>query len=137
MNLVFVYNADSGVFNTLTDIAHKILSPDTYQCNLCNLTHGYFQAHEEWKTFLHDLDAQIEFLHRDEFVKKYAKEKDVTEVDYPAIFVNDKEELKLWIDKKVINKMSSTDDLMETIRAALLRNESGVKDADDILSLPV
>jgi len=27
--LVFVYNADSGMFNTLTDIAHKVFSPKT------------------------------------------------------------------------------------------------------------
>ena len=35
--LVFVYNADSGVFNALADAAHKIFSPRTYACNLCAL----------------------------------------------------------------------------------------------------
>jgi len=137
MKLVFVYNADSGVFNALTDIAHKIFSPDTYQCNLCNLTHGYFQAREEWMTFLDDLDADIEFLHRDEYIRSYASNKENADVDLPAIFVKDQEELKLWIDKEVINKMSSTDDLMEMIRAAVLRKLSGSSDADEFLSLPV
>lgn len=137
MNLVFVYNADSGVFNTLSDIAHKLFSPDTYQCNLCNLTHGYFQAREEWMTFLDDLDADIEFLHRDEYVRQYVSNENKDEVDLPAIFVKDKDELKLWIDNKIINNMSSTDDLMETIRAAVLRKQSGSNDADDFLSLPV
>jgi len=137
MKLVFVYNADSGVFNTLSDIAHKIFSPDTYECNLCNLTHGYFQAREEWMTFLNDLDADIEFLHRDEYVRLYASNKESADVDLPAIFVRDQDELKLWIDKEVINKMSSTDDLMETIRAAILRKQSGSSDADEFLSLPV
>jgi len=135
MNLVFVYNADSGVFNTLSDIAHKLLSPDTYQCNLCNLTHGYFQAREEWTTFLNDLDAEIEFLHRDEFVKQHGT--NVDNVDFPAIFVKDQGELKLWIDKEVINKLTSTDDLMEMIRAALLRKQSGEDIADEFLSMPV
>ncbi len=135
MNLVFVYNADSGVFNTLSDIAHKLLSPDTYQCNLCNLTHGYFQAREEWMTFLNDLDAQIEFLHRDEFKELHGA--NIDGVDFPAIFVKDEGELQLWIDKDVINKMSSTDDLMEMIRAALLRKKSGESTKDSFLSLPV
>lgn len=135
MNLVFVYNADSGVFNTLSDIAHKLLSPDTYECNLCNLTHGYFQTREEWTTFLNDLDADIEFLHRDEFVKTQGAI--VDNVEYPAIFVKDEGELKLWIDKDVINNMTSTDDLMEMIRAALLRKQSGEDSADNFLSLPV
>jgi len=137
MKLVFVYNADSGVFNTLTDIAHKLFSPDTYQCNLCNLTHGYFQAREEWMTFLDDLDADIEFLHRDEYVRQFAANNENADVDLPAIFVKANDELKLWIDKNVINKMSSTDDLMETIRAAVLRKQSGSNDADEFLSLPV
>jgi len=137
MNLVFVYNADSGVFNTLTDIAHKLFSPETYQCNLCNLTHGYFQAREEWMTFLDDLDADIEFLHRDEYVRLYDSKEGDLDVDLPAIFVKDQDELKLWIDKTIINKMSSTDDLMEMIRAAVLRKQSGENDSDDFLSMPV
>jgi len=137
MKLVFVYNADSGVFNTLSDIAHKIFSPDTYECNLCNLTHGYFQAREEWMTFLDDLDADIEFLHRDEYVRSYASKNENADVGLPAIFVKDNDELKLWIDKEVINKMLSTDDLMEMIRAAVLRKQSGANDADEFLSLPV
>jgi len=136
MKLVFVYNADSGVFNTLTDIAHKLLSPSTYECNLCNLTHGYFTAREGWTTFLRDLDANIEFLHRDEYINRYPD----ADVDLPAIFVNSNDELKLWIDRQVINKMSSAEELMDMIRAALLKYNSGVEDADDtdeFLSLPV
>ena len=115
MNLVFVYNADSGVFNTLTDIAHKIMSPRTYECNLCNLTHGYFKARDEWLGFLRGLDVEIEFLHRDEFVKKYH-----TEADYPAVFIKENNDLKLWINKDKINSLSSTEELMKVIRAELL-----------------
>jgi len=134
MKLVFVYNADSGLFNTLTDIAHKLLSPDTYECNLCNLTHGYFAAREEWTTFLDDLDADIEFLHRDEYMERYPDSK----VEFPAIFVNAYDELTLWIDKHVINEMSSTDALMEMIRAAVLKKKAGVvDDKDEVLSLPI
>ena len=120
MNLVFVYNADSGVFNTLTDIAHKIMSPDTYECNLCNLTHGYFKARDEWVGFLRDLDVEIEFLHRDEYIKKYK-----TKADYPAVFIKGDKELKLWIDKSTINGMASTEELMQMIRTELV-NPSAV-----------
>ncbi len=64
--LLFVYNADSGLFNTVTDIAHKIFSPSTYQCDLCALTHGYFQVRGPWKAFIEGLGVPCEFLHRDQ-----------------------------------------------------------------------
>jgi hypothetical protein len=64
--LLFVYNADSGLFNTVTDIAHKIFSPDTYQCDLCALTHGYFTVREAWQGFIESLGVPCEFLHRDQ-----------------------------------------------------------------------
>jgi len=137
MNLVFVYNADSGVFNMLSDIAHKIFSPDTYQCNLCNLTHGYFQERDEWMGFLKDLDAEIEFLHRDEYIKNYVTRGQDLNVDLPAIFIKSDDGLKLWIEKKTINELKSTDDLMEMIRAGILRKQAGVKDEDEFLSMPV
>ena len=81
--LLFVYNADTGLFNTVTDIAHKLLSPSTYSCNLCALTHGTFQVREEWVNFLETLEADCEFLHRDEFVKAHPGRADVP---LPAVF---------------------------------------------------
>lgn len=120
MQLIFVYNADSGVFNTLTDIAHKLLSPKTYQCNLCSLTHGYFQERDEWTTFLKDLDAELTFLHRDEYIKQYAQH----DGDFPAIFIKEDSGLKLWMDSAVINNVKSTDELMAMIRALILQHQS-------------
>lgn len=81
--LMFVYNADSGLFSTMADIGHKIFSPETYECALCALTHGYFKERGEWREFVEGLGAECQFLHRDEFVKLYPQ---VSE-DLPAIFV--------------------------------------------------
>lgn len=80
--LVFVYNADSGLFNTVTDIAHKVFSPETYSCQLCALTYGTFSIRGEWKAFLETLDADFEFLHRDELAGRYG----MRDVALPAIF---------------------------------------------------
>ena len=66
--LLFVYAADSGLFNTVTDIAHKIFSPDTYACDLCALTHGYFSVRGEWRAFVESLGMPCTFRHRDEAV---------------------------------------------------------------------
>jgi len=50
--LIFVYNANSGAINALLDSAHKIISPQTYDCKLCELTYGVFKEDEEWLRFL-------------------------------------------------------------------------------------
>jgi hypothetical protein len=64
--LLFVYNADSGLFNTVADIAHKIFAPQTYACDLCALTHGYFTERDAWRGFIEALGVPCEFLHRDQ-----------------------------------------------------------------------
>lgn len=113
--ILFVYNADSGLFNTLTDIAHKVFSPQSYQCNLCAITYGNFAIRAEWKEFLDTLDAELEFLHRDEFIKKHAH----SEMALPAVFLKEGEKLELWITAEDINRCRSIEDIKLVIIARM------------------
>jgi len=113
--LVFVYNADSGMFNTLTDIAHKVFSPQTYECNLCAISHSYLNERSEWKEFIQNLGVECEFLHRDEFLKKYNSE----ENSFPVIFELLDGELKLQLSSEEINNCKSMDDLKKAINGFL------------------
>lgn len=81
-NLLFVYNADSGLFNTLADIGHKLFSPTTYPCALCAITHGVLAERADWRAFIESLDVTCEFLHRDQFRARFP---DVAEA-LPAVF---------------------------------------------------
>lgn len=114
--LVFVYNADSGMFNTLTDIAHKVFSPQTYECNLCAISHSYLSERSEWKDFIQELGVECEFLHRDEFFKKYTS----NEKDFPVIFELDNEQLTLRLSADKINTCKSMDDLKTAITTSCL-----------------
>ena len=114
-NLVFVYNADSGMFNTLTDIAHKVFSPKTYECNLCAISHSYLSERGEWKDFIQDLGVECEFLHRDEFLKKYTS----NEERFPVIFELIDGELKVRLSAEQINTCKSMDDLKVAINAII------------------
>ena len=40
--LIFIDNAKSGLVNEMIDFAHKIVSPETYDCNLCAISYGTF-----------------------------------------------------------------------------------------------
>ncbi|MCH7826768.1 MAG: hypothetical protein IIC75_02155 [Bacteroidetes bacterium] len=109
--LIFVYNADSGLFNLLTDTAHKLLSPETYSCNLCAITYGSFGMKKDWKEFLKSIDIPVEFLHRNELKKKYG----ISNINLPAILIKEENEPRLWINSESINLCKSIDDLIQLI----------------------
>ena len=119
--LVFVYNADGGLFNLAFDVAHKIFSPQTYNCNLCALTHGTFGMKDEWRKYLKTLDAPVEFLHADEFKTKYQ----ITNTQkLPAIFKRENGELKLVIDSNQINPCRNVNDLRQIINPQINNNQT-------------
>lgn len=65
--LQFVYNAETGYFNKLTDFAHKIVSPKTYACSLCALTYGRFTMKKEWAEYVKSLPIEVEFVYKNEW----------------------------------------------------------------------
>ena len=109
--LVFVYNADSGLFNTLTDIAHKIFSPQTYSCNLCALTHSNFGIRSEWRQFVESLDRQVEFLHADELKTRYA----IAGLSLPVVLEKKDGKFEILLEADSINACQNIDDLKRTI----------------------
>ena len=110
--LVFVYNADRGFFNMMADISHKVLSPSTYPCNLCGLTHGAFSMRKEWRDFLAKIKPPLTFLHRDEFRKEFKLEDEL-----PAIYIKDlrTEELRPFIDATTLKTLTGLEDLKHLI----------------------
>jgi len=109
--LVFVYNAESGLFNTLSDVAHKMFAPQTYACNLCALTHSTFRMRREWREFLESLDARLEFLHADELRSRYG----LTQLALPSILRKRGAALDELIDAAAINSCRTMDDLKRLI----------------------
>ena len=115
MKIIFVYNANSGFMNSILDIGHKIVSPKTYECNLCNMTYGLVSEKEEWKKFRESSSDELEFLHRDEFEEKYNEKR-----EYPIILKsNDENRLDELISKDELNKMNNVDELIQKLRTHL------------------
>ena len=115
LTLIFVYNADSGFFNLLSDMAHKAFSPDTYNCQLCKLTHGHFGMQQQWKSYLENLDAELVFLHRDEFIKQYQQHK----AALPALFIDCDGVAELFLGNEHINSCESLESLIELLDSKL------------------
>ena len=115
--LIFIYNANSGFINGMMDSAHKALSPETYQCELCALTHGFFGAKQAWKDFMARINVETKFYHLDDTpaeLKALAGESGL-----PCIIKQDGEEATMLLDKKALASLDSLDALIAKLDNAL------------------
>jgi hypothetical protein len=117
--LVFVYNADSDVISLVKDFWKKILRPSSYQCRLCGVTYGAFSMKKDWKKFINNLNIDTEFLHRDEFEKKY----DLKDAKYPSAYLHQDGKLTLLISQEEMNSVMDLDE-MEALVLSKINNFS-------------
>jgi len=97
--LLFVYNSDGDLISGIKSNLHKYLKPSSYQCRLCALTWGPLTMKRDWKHFVKSLGFSVDFLHRDEFRKKYNNQSSL-----PAAFLYDGESLEIFISAKEMNR---------------------------------
>ena len=107
--LVFVYNARSGVFNSLIDFFHKIISPSTYECSLCSLTYNNYGKVKAWKQFIQSLNIPIYFKYSDH-LSEMGLDK---ETKLPIVVNTD---LNGVASAEEINQCQTIDALIEVIR---------------------
>lgn len=112
--LVFVYNADSGKRNAVLDSLHKVFSPSTYDCNLCDITFGLFGEKKDWKEFRSRFPVEMEFLHRDEFTKVYAS-KFGSRFTFPIVLGANAGEFEVIIGTEELNDLQDAPELMTLI----------------------
>ena len=112
--LIFVYNADSGLRNAIKDSAHKILSPKTYQCKLCELTYGPFKEKKKWKAFRKNSNVEMKFLHADEFELLY-KSKFRPAFELPVVLLENQYDLEVLISSKTFESIETLETLMSKI----------------------
>lgn len=114
-DLIFVYNAKSGIINGLIDWTHKIISPESYVCSLCSLTYNNFGKINKWKFFLNSLDHQVIFLYKNQVKSKQTSFKD----DLPCIYLVKEKDSKILMTSKELNLCKNLDSLIITLRKRL------------------
>lgn len=110
MELIFIYNAKADSMNMLLDFAHKIVSPSTYSCDLCQLTHTNFGERKEWKDFLKNSSFRLKFYHIDEFEKAFNKK-----YAYPVVLKKMPDTFEIFLDSVEISKLESVKELIKRI----------------------
>lgn len=120
--LIFVYNADEGVFNALMDTAHKLFAPSTYQCNLCALTHGVTSMKSEWKNYMSNLNYETRFYHREGFMTEWPS----LNIELPAILLQqDDQQPKVLMGAQQLNEQQSLAQLMAVMGRMLIEHKRG------------
>ena len=96
--LILVYNADNSSSSKMFDGIHKIISPSTYKCDLCLLTHNWFGEKETWKSFVKNHKSRFKMMYKNEFEQKYP----LLKTTYPAIYTFNKNKAHCLMDKTEI-----------------------------------
>jgi len=108
MELIFVYNADSGILNLLKDAAHKMLKPETYPCSLCALTYGAVSEKHRWREFRKGDGRNMRFLHKDEFEAEFGKR-----YEYPVVLEQDQPGcLSVVLNRQALDRLQDVDSLI-------------------------
>ena len=107
LELIFIYNAKSGVVNELIDFAHKIVSPETYDCYLCAISYGAFSMKKKWSTYIETLPFKSTFTYKDKFSKN-----GYSNIKFPSILIRSNEKLDELISATEINEIKNLDQLI-------------------------
>ena len=114
--ILFVYNADSGVIAQLKDYVHKIVSPQTYPCSLCQITFGNLGMKPAWRRFVQELPLTAVFLHRDELTGRHSS---LLAEKLPAVYVEAGEEITLLLSADELNEAPDVPALQALVLARL------------------
>jgi len=115
VKLLLVYNARLGGLQAALDNLHKIVSPTTYACDLCKLTHGNLTIRKRWKQFLNQSDLEITVYHKDEFQNEFGNE--ALAFKLPVILEQKRDRLTLFISQSEIQTLKDDAALIELIKA--------------------
>lgn len=79
--VILVYNAESGLLNTVQSWLNKAFSGECGDCQLCHFTYGLTGMRQPWRELIETLPCPASFLYRAEFQKSYPD----FETTFPAI----------------------------------------------------
>jgi len=122
LELIFIYNAKSGVVNELIDFAHKIVSPETYDCNLCAISYGAFSMKKKWSTYIETLPFKSTFTYKDKFSKN-----GYSNIKFPSVFIRINEKLDEIISATEINEINNLDQLIGLLNQKLYQQGIDMK----------
>ena len=113
--LVIVWNADGGWQHALMDSLHKVVSPSTYSCKLCQLTHGLAGPKAEWSKFLKAFVGEVRIYHRDQFEKSPIA-KNFPGIEFPVVLIRRSGKWQILLSKAEIFQFENLNELLNELK---------------------
>ena len=113
--IIFIYNAKSGTVNSLIDWAHKIVSPDTYECSLCGITYDNLGKKAEWSAFLREIKIKSSFIYKDQIIN----DQKLKDVSLPCAYLKKSNDMNLLISSDEMNSYKNLNELIDSLRKKL------------------
>lgn len=78
------------------------------------MTFGVFSERKAWKKFRTETNLSLEFLHKDEFQKKYRNDEFE---EFPLVLKVESQKLSVFLSAKELNKIEAAEALVRAIES--------------------
>lgn len=112
MELIFVYNANSGLGNKLLDGLHKVIHPSSYECDLCAITYHAVGKRKTWRKFLKESKIPMRFMYRDTFQQEF-----LHDIELPAVLRYENSSFTRILDKKDFENLNDLTEFIVLLRS--------------------
>lgn len=115
--LLFVFDAEGGLIDRIVHSLRVRLSPAAEHCALRRLICGAMGLSPQWKRRVRELGLSVSYLHREEFRSHHQA---LARITLPAVFFEyDDGSLELALDRAMIARCGSMEDLLKMLHACL------------------
>ena len=115
-SLLFVYNLDSAVLQSLRDYSRsKAALTGVDLSPLMTMTHSPLGIKKEWKRFLKELTVPSRSISRDEFFKEFGH----LQITFPVVLTKTGPALSILISTEEIQQCRELSDLIVLVRERL------------------
>lgn len=116
--LLFVYNIDSGVLQSLHDYSSKRpAAPGSDIITLKAITHSPLGMKKEWKRFLKELSIPSRCMDRNEFIAEFEH----LATTFPIVFLKKGKDLSVFIGSEDLSQCRDLSDLIGLVSKRISR----------------
>jgi hypothetical protein len=115
--LHFVYNVDATPLALALDFLHRLRSPETYPCRLCDVTYGRFVKKSAWRRWVDRLPIAAQFHVRNVFRRRFPEQ---AREAFPAVYLEEPTgSLRRLIETRELDAVSTLEELEELVAGKL------------------